>query len=61
VVGAAKRLVDLIQGQEGQSQKLDSALRTILAEAGGPLDRAAVAALVAFLDNRSGRVKVGLA
>jgi len=60
VVGAAKRLVDLIQGQEGQSQKLDSALRTILAEAGGPLDRAAVAALVAFLDNRSGRAKLGL-
>ena len=60
VVGAAKRLVDLIQGQEGQAQKLDSALRTILAEAGGPLDRAAVAALVAFLDNRSGRAKLGL-
>jgi response regulator RpfG family c-di-GMP phosphodiesterase len=60
VVGAAKRLVDLIQGQEGQTQKLDTALRTILAEAGGPLDRAAVAALVAFLDNRSGRAKLGL-
>ena len=60
VVSAAKRLVDLIQGQEGQPQKLDSALRTILAEAGGPLDRAAVAALVAFLDNRSGRAKLGL-
>ena len=60
VVAVAKRLVDLIQGQEGAAQGLDASLRTILAEAGGSLDRSSVAALVAFLDNRGGRAKVGL-
>lgn len=61
VVAVAKRLVDLVQGQEGEKQSLDAACRTILAEAGGSLDRAAVASLVAFLDNRGGKGKVGLA
>jgi PAS domain S-box-containing protein len=60
VVAVAKRLVDLIQGQEGPAQGLDASLRTILAEAGGSLDRSTVVALVAFLDNRGGRAKVGL-
>ena len=61
VVAAAKRLVDLIQGQEGAPQSLDQALRTIMSEAGASLDRGAVAAMVDFLDNRGGRGKVGLA
>ena len=61
VVAAVKRLIDLVQGQDGPSQSLDAAIRTVLAEAGGSLDRAAVAALVAFLDNRGGKGKVGLA
>ncbi len=60
VVAVAKRLVDLIQGQEGQAQSLDQALRTVMGEAGASLDRGAVAATVDFLDNRSGRAKVGL-
>ncbi|MCX6935773.1 MAG: PAS domain S-box protein, partial [Verrucomicrobia bacterium] len=61
VVVVAKRFVDLLQGQEGAPQSFDQALRTILAEAGVQLDRATVAALVAFLDNRGGRAKLGLA
>jgi PAS domain S-box-containing protein len=61
VVAVVKRLIDLVQGQDGPSQSLDAAIRTVLAEAGGSLDRAAVAALVAFLDNRGGKGKVGLA
>jgi len=61
VVAAVKRLIDLVQGQDGPAQSLDAAIRTVLAEAGGSLDRAAVAALVAFLDNRGGKGKVGLA
>ena len=61
VVAAAKRLVDLIQGQEGTPQSLDQALRTVMGEAGASLDRGAVAAMVDFLDNRGGRGKVGLA
>ena len=61
VVAVVKRLIDLIQGQDGPAQSLDAAIRTVLAEAGGSLDRAAVAALVAFLDNRGGKGKVGLA
>ena len=61
VVAVAKRLVDLIQGQEGQVQSLDQALRTVMSEAGASLDRGAVAAMVDFLDNRGGRAKVGLA
>ena len=61
VVAAAKRLVDLIQGQEGAPQSLDQALRTVMGEAGASLDRGAVAAMVDFLDNRGGRGKVGLA
>lgn len=61
VLAAAKRLVDLVQGQDGPAQNLDQALRVILAEAGAQLDRAAVAALVAFLDNRGGRARIGLA
>ena len=60
VVAAAKRLVDLVQGQEGPAQSLDQALRTVMSEAGASLDRGAVAAMVDFLDNRGGRVKVGL-
>jgi len=61
VVAVVKRLIDLVQGQDGPAQSLDAAIRTVLAEAGGSLDRAAVAALVAFLDNRGGKGKVGLA
>ena len=61
VVAAAKRLVDLLQGQEGSAQSLDQALRTVMGEAGSSLDRGAVAAMVDFLDNRGGRAKVGLA
>ena len=61
VVAVVKRLIDLVQGQDGPSQSLDAAIRTVLAEAGGSLDRAAVASLVAFLDNRGGKGKVGLA
>jgi PAS domain S-box-containing protein len=61
VVAVVKRLIDLVQGQDGPAQGLDAAIRTVLAEAGGSLDRAAVAALVAFLDNRGGKGKVGLA
>jgi response regulator RpfG family c-di-GMP phosphodiesterase len=60
VVAVAKRLVDLIQGQEGTAQSLDQALRTVMSEAGSSLDRGAVAAMVDFLDNRGGRAKVGL-
>ena len=60
VVAVVKRLIDLVQGQDGPAQGLDAAIRTVLAEAGGSLDRAAVAALVAFLDNRGGKGKVGL-
>ena len=60
VVAAAKRLVDLVQGQEGPAQSLDQALRTVMSEAGASLDRGAVAAMVDFLDNRGGRAKVGL-
>jgi len=52
--------VDLIQGQEGQPQSMDQALRTVMGEAGASLDRGAVAAMVDFLDNRGGRTKVGL-
>ncbi|NBS87359.1 MAG: PAS domain S-box protein, partial [Verrucomicrobia bacterium] len=61
VVAVVKRLIDLVQGQDGPAQSLDAAIRTVLAEAGGSLDRAAVASLVAFLDNRGGKGKVGLA
>jgi len=61
VVAVVKRLIDLVQGQDGPPQSLDAAIRTVLAEAGGSLDRAAVASLVAFLDNRGGKGKVGLA
>ena len=60
VVAVAKRLVDLIQGQEGPAQSLDQALRKVMSEAGASLDRGAVAAMVDFLDNRGGRAKVGL-
>jgi PAS domain S-box-containing protein len=60
VLAAAKRLVDLIQGQEGPAQSLDEALRTVMSEAGAGLDRGAVAAMVDFLDNRGGRGRVGL-
>ena len=60
VVAAAKRVIDLIQGQEGSAQSLDQALKTVMGEAGSSLDRGAVAALVDFLDNRGGRAKVGL-
>ena len=60
VVAVAKRLVDLIQGQEGPVQSLDQALRIVMSEAGASLDRGAVAATVDFLDNRGGRAKVGL-
>jgi response regulator RpfG family c-di-GMP phosphodiesterase len=60
VVAVVKRLIDLVQGQDGPAQGLDVAVRTVLAEAGGSLDRAAAAALVAFLDNRGGKGKVGL-
>jgi hypothetical protein len=35
-------------------------LRAVMSEAGGSLDRGAVAATVDFLDNRGGRAKVGL-
>ena len=61
VVAVAKRVIDLLQGQEGPAQSLDQALKTVMAEAGSSLDRGAVAALVDFLDNRGGRAKVGLA
>ena len=61
VVAVAKRVIDLLQGQEGPAQSLDQALKTVMAEAGSSLDRPAVAALVDFLDNRGGRAKVGLA
>ena len=61
VVAVAKRVIDLLQGQEGSAQSLDQALKTVMAEAGSSLDRGAVAALVDFLDNRGGRAKVGLA
>jgi len=61
VVAVVKRLIDLVQGQDGPPQSLDAAIRIVLAEAGGSLDRAAVASLVAFLDNRGGKGKVGLA
>jgi len=61
VVAVAKRVIDLLQGQEGPAQSMDQALKTVMAEAGSSLDRGAVAALVDFLDNRGGRAKVGLA
>ena len=61
VVAVAKRVIDLLQGQDGPAQSLDQALKTVMAEAGSSLDRPAVAALVDFLDNRGGRAKVGLA
>jgi response regulator RpfG family c-di-GMP phosphodiesterase len=60
VVAVAKRVIDLLQGQEGPDQSLDQTLRTVMAEAGSSLDRGAVAALVDFLDNRGGRAKLGL-
>jgi len=60
VVAVAKRVIDLLQGQEGPVQSLDQALKTVMAEAGSSLDRGAVAALVDFLDNRGGRAKIGL-
>ncbi|NCZ52524.1 MAG: PAS domain S-box protein [Verrucomicrobia bacterium] len=60
VVAVAKRVIDLLQGQDGPAQSLDQALKTVMAEAGSSLDRPAVAALVDFLDNRGGRAKVGL-
>jgi len=60
VVAVAKRVIDLLQGQEGPAQTMDQALKTVMAEAGSSLDRGAVAALVDFLDNRGGRAKVGL-
>jgi PAS domain S-box-containing protein len=60
VVGVAKRLIDLVQGQEGSLQSLDQALRIVMAEAGASLDRGAVAAMVDFLDNRGGKAKLGI-
>ncbi|NCY21569.1 hypothetical protein EBX31_06400 [bacterium] len=60
VVAVAKRVIDLLQGQEGPAQSLDQALKIVMAEAGSSLDRGAVAALVDFLDNRGGRAKIGL-
>jgi response regulator RpfG family c-di-GMP phosphodiesterase len=60
VVAVAKRVIDLLQGQEGPAQSLDQTLRTVMAEAGSSLGRGAVAALVDFLDNRGGRAKLGL-
>jgi PAS domain S-box-containing protein len=60
VVAVAKRLIDLVQGQEGAAQSLDQALRVVMAEAGASLDRGAVAAMVDFLDNRGGKGKLGI-
>ncbi|MCX6947091.1 MAG: hypothetical protein NTU87_04415 [Verrucomicrobia bacterium] len=60
VVAVAKRLIDLVQGQEGSAQSLDQALRVVMAEAGASLDRGAVAAMVDFLDNRGGKGKLGI-